>query len=266
MINEGSIQASLFRTTTIDVDLGLSSRYGLRQRVIDPAHVQMQLDGASLALWRDPHKVAAELRHFSRRDADAYLKLFEIIDAAVQMGLPAMQTNPTRPEAKAVLKSLSVSKCSSTASACDEAAERATSPILPAWRPAFDIIKAALMIGLPFMSYHADGSGWALIYLGVLSKYGVAMFEGGTGAFPKALVSCLQDHGGTVRTSAKVESLTQACERRGTRMGARARDRGATGRQRCGYGRRRTVQGLKTTAKDRDERSGVSRRLTLDND
>ena len=51
MINEGSIQASLFRTTTIDRDLGLSSRYGLRQVVIDPAHVQMQLDGASLALW-----------------------------------------------------------------------------------------------------------------------------------------------------------------------------------------------------------------------
>src|SRR5918999_1683419 len=41
MINEGSIQASLFRTTTIDKDLGLSARYGLRQTVIDPVHVQL---------------------------------------------------------------------------------------------------------------------------------------------------------------------------------------------------------------------------------
>src|SRR5215210_357723 len=51
VINEGSIQASLFRTTTIDADLKLAKKYGLRQQVIDPAHVQMQLDGASLGLW-----------------------------------------------------------------------------------------------------------------------------------------------------------------------------------------------------------------------
>jgi phytoene dehydrogenase-like protein len=207
LINEGSIQASLFRTTTIDADLGLSSRYGLRQRVIDPAHVQMQLDGASLALWRDPHRVADELRHFSRRDADAYLKLFEIVDAAVAMGLPAMQTNPTRPEARAVLKSLS--KAGRHAGRIAEVVRWAASSQAEAVEERFesDIIKAALMIGLPFMSYRADGSGWALIYLGVLSKYGVAMFEGGTGAFPTALVRCITEHGGTVRTAAKVEQL-----------------------------------------------------------
>jgi len=70
-----------------------------------------------------------------------------------------------------------------------------------------DIIKAALMIGLPFMSYKADLSGWALIYLGVLSKYGVAMFQGGTGAFPKALIDCLHDHGGSIRGNSEVEEL-----------------------------------------------------------
>jgi phytoene dehydrogenase-like protein len=88
MVNEGSVQASLFRTTTIDADLELSAKYGLRQRITDPAHVQMQLDCASLALWRDPQKVADELRHFSRKDAQAYLEIFEVIDAATQVGLP----------------------------------------------------------------------------------------------------------------------------------------------------------------------------------
>src|SRR5215470_7089391 len=53
-INEASIQASLFRTTTIDADLGLSARYGLRQTVIDPAHFQLAPDGSSLGLWRNP--------------------------------------------------------------------------------------------------------------------------------------------------------------------------------------------------------------------
>jgi phytoene dehydrogenase-like protein len=207
IINEGSIQVSLFRTTTIDADLGLNARYGLRQTVIDPAHVQMQLDGASLALWRDPRKTADELRHFSRRDAESYLKLFEIIDAAVQIGLPAMQTNPTRPDPKAILKL--VSKAGRHAGKLGEIARWAASSQAEAVEENFesDIIRAALMIGLPFMSYHADGSGWALIYLGILSKYGVAMFHGGTGAFPKALVSCIQDHRGTVRCDAKVEQL-----------------------------------------------------------
>jgi len=207
MINEGSIQASLFRTTTIDKDLGLGAKYGLRQRVIDPAHVQMQLDGASLGLWRDPRKVADELRYFSRKDAESYLKLFEVIDAAVEMGLPMMQTNPMRPEARALLKSLR--KAAKHRKKIAEVVRWASSSQAETVEEHFesDIIRAALMIGLPFMSFYSDGSGWALIYLGVLSKYGVAMFEGGTGSLPKALAACVADHGGRVRTSAKVQEL-----------------------------------------------------------
>jgi phytoene dehydrogenase-like protein len=207
LINEGSIQASLFRTTTIAEDLGLAKKYGLRQRVIDPAHLQMQLDGASLALWRDPRKVADELRHFSRKDADSYLKLFEIIDAAVEIGLPAMQTNPTRPEARKMLHSLR--KLARHRRKLAEILRWAGSSQAETVEEHFesDIIKAALMIGLPFMNYSTDGSGWALIYLGVLSRYGVAMFEGGTGALPGALAQCLADHGGRVRTEAKVQQL-----------------------------------------------------------
>ena len=92
-INEASIQASLFRTTTINDDLELSTRYGLRQTVIDPAHFQLAADGSSLGLWRDPRKTAAELEYFSKKDARALLELYEVIDAAVEIGLPMMQTN-----------------------------------------------------------------------------------------------------------------------------------------------------------------------------
>ena len=61
MINEASIQASLFRTTTVNDDLGLSRKYGLKMTVVDPAHFQLAADGSSLGLWRDPRKTAAEL-------------------------------------------------------------------------------------------------------------------------------------------------------------------------------------------------------------
>src|SRR5215213_8272469 len=56
-------RASLFRTTMINADLGLSRKYGLKQTVIDPAHFQP----------------AAELKRFSKKDARALLELYEVI-------------------------------------------------------------------------------------------------------------------------------------------------------------------------------------------
>ncbi|MCV7102769.1 phytoene desaturase family protein [Mycobacterium palustre] len=206
-INEASIQASLFRTTTIDRDLGLSRHYGLRQTVIDPAHFQLSADGASLGLWRDPRKTAAELEYFSKKDARALLELYEVIDAAVEIGLPLMQTSVTEPEIKNILKSaravvknrkqlsaLGRWMSSSQAEAIEESFEH-------------DMIRAPLLTGLPFMPFDADMSGWSLIYLGVLSKYGVAMFHGGTGSLPKALIGVIKDNHGDVITSSPVEEL-----------------------------------------------------------
>ncbi|MDQ2706612.1 MAG: NAD(P)/FAD-dependent oxidoreductase [Actinomycetota bacterium] len=206
-INEASLQASLFRTTTIDKDLKLGSKYGLRQRVIDPAHVQLNYDGSSLALWRDPRRTAEELRHFSGRDADSLLELYRVIDAAVEIGLPLMQTHPTRPAISAVLKTLKAAAKGRKELAA--IVNWATSSHAEAVNEYFesDPIKAALLISLPFMPFNADLGGWALIYLGVLSKYGVAMFEGGTGSFPKALIECLTDYGGRVRCNSPVEEL-----------------------------------------------------------
>lgn len=207
-INEASMQASLFRTTTIDKDLGLSKKFGLKQTVIDPAHVQMNYDGTSLAMWRDPRRTADELRYFSPADAEALLDLYRVIDAAVDIGLPLMQTSPVSPEIKKVLQAAKgVAKnrkelvaigrwmASSQAEAIEESFQS-------------DAIRAPLTIALPFMPFDADLSGWSLIYLGVLSKYGVSMFHGGTGAFPAALAKSLASNGGRIRTSAPVEALT----------------------------------------------------------
>ncbi|MFR9806831.1 phytoene desaturase family protein [Pseudonocardia sp. RS010] len=207
MINEASIQASLFRTTNIDRELGLSRRFGLRQTIIDPAHFQLAADGSSLGLWRDPNKTAEELRHFSRKDATALLELYEVIDAAVEIGLPMMQTNITRPELVKIMKAVkAVAKnrkqltavgrwmASSQAEAIEESFEH-------------DMIRAPLLTSLPFMPFDVDLSGWSLIYLGVLSRYGVAMFHGGTGALPRALLASIRQDGGRLITDSPVEEL-----------------------------------------------------------
>ncbi|WBP95834.1 NAD(P)/FAD-dependent oxidoreductase [Mycolicibacterium neoaurum] len=206
-INEASIQASLFRTTTINEDLELSTKYGLRQTVIDPAHFQLAADGSSLGLWRDPRRTASELEYFSKKDARALLDLYEVIDAAVAVGLPMMQTNVVTPDIKSILKSarglvknrqhlvaLGRWMSSSQVEAVEESFEH-------------DMIRAPLLTSLPFMPFDADLSGWSLIYLGVLSRYGVAMFHGGTGSLPKALLGVIKDNGGDIVTSSPVEEL-----------------------------------------------------------
>ena len=106
LINEASIHASLFRTTNIDAELELSSRFGLRQRLIDPAHVHLGPEGESIAMWRDPMRTVEEIRRFSRRDAQHWVELSNIIASATAMGLPLMQTNPARPEFSKVFETL----------------------------------------------------------------------------------------------------------------------------------------------------------------
>lgn len=207
IINEASIHASLFRTTNIDDQLGLTKKYGLRMRPIDPAHVQLGFDGESIAMWRDPRKTADEIRKFSVKDAIAYVELCRLIRTGVDIGLPIMQTNAVHPSGKVLLKTIKAA-----------AKGRRDLGELGRWitcsqrevieeRFEHDMVRGPLTSNLPFMPFDSDMSGWSLIYLGVLEKVGVAMFEGGTGSFPKALIKCLEAHGGRVRVSAPVEEI-----------------------------------------------------------
>ncbi len=207
LINEASIQASLFRTTNIDAELGLSARYGLRQRLIDPAHVHLAPGGESIAMWRDPQRTISEIRRFSEHDARAWAELTEIIAAATKIGLPLMVTSPTRPAPKQVLRALRA--VVGGGRYLRRILRWAGAPQREVIEEFFehDMVRGPLTVNLPFMHFDADISGWALIYLGVLQRWGVAMFEGGTGGFPAALIRCLKDHGGRVRYDAPVARL-----------------------------------------------------------
>ncbi|MEA2169184.1 MAG: hypothetical protein QOF76_2484, partial [Solirubrobacteraceae bacterium] len=213
LINEASIHASLFRTTNIDAELELSSRYGLRQRIIDPCHVHVQPDGSSIAMWRDANRTIEEIRRFSVKDARKWAELSEIIFAACKIGLPMMMTSPTKPEPRQVIKALKAIGAGRKHIA--EIIRWVSAPQREVIEQYFehDMVRAPLTINLPFMHFGSDMSGWALIYLGVLQDTGIAMFEGGTGAFPAALIRCLEAHGGSVRCSAPVGGLTMEGDR-----------------------------------------------------
>jgi phytoene dehydrogenase-like protein len=208
LINEASIHASLFRMSPIEDELELSTKFGLRQRIIDPCHVQLNSEGdESIAMWRDPQRMAAEIRYFSPKDAAAYIEFANLIATAVDIGVPLALTSAVRPGLPTILKVLARTikgrkhfgrlfnlVRSSHAGFLEEVFEH-------------DMTRACFTTGLPFMDYKSDYSAFAMVYIGVLQRYGVAMFEGGTGAFPRSLIRCLEASGGQLRTSAPVAEL-----------------------------------------------------------
>lgn len=207
LINEGAIQASLFRATTIESDLELG-RYGFRQIPVDVHHVHLDPDGASLAVWTDPRRTADELRYFSRRDAASWLELAEELDALIDLAVPYMLSHPTRPSPRLAVSLLRNVAChrgklGSVAdfflrSHAEMIEERFESPLL-----------RGALAQMPCFSWMTQQStGWALIYIALCQRTRSSRFVGGTGALATALEACLSDHGGRVRLSAKVDQLT----------------------------------------------------------
>ncbi len=229
MINEGSIQGSLWRATSIKRDLRLE-RYGLREFILPATHAQVDPEGASLAIWCDPVRTADEIRRFSPRDATAWLQLARDLDVAMDFVLPYMLSHPTRLSREVIGAAIRKSPKAlrhidplvrlMSASHAELIAERFEHPLT----------RGALAAMPPFSWMTQDGTGWALIYVGLLHRIGgVAMFGGGTGGLPKALHNHLLDYRGRVRTGAAVESLTTKAGRvtgvrlaTGEEIGARA--------------------------------------------
>ncbi len=209
IINEASIHASLFRLSPIDEELELSKRFGLRQRQIDPCHIQLiSPEGdESFAMWNDANRTAEEIKYFSPNDAKAWLEMSELFDATFQMAMPMMLVSPDKPGIKALMQSagralkhlkhikpLIELVMNSHAGSVEEMFES-------------DIVRASLLTGLPFMDFKVDTSAFAMVYLAALQSNGIAMFEGGTGAFPRSMIRCLQHYGGEIKTGAPVAEM-----------------------------------------------------------
>ncbi len=212
LINEGGIQASLFRSTTIEDDLELG-RHGLRQIIADPFHVHLDPDGPSLAFWKDARRTAEELKYFSAKDARAYLEFSQQLDAAMDLVLPFMNGHPTHPSGRAILNAIPVAARRRkdlqpllsflTRSHAEIITERFDTPLL----------RAALASMPPFCWMTQDGTGWALIYIAMCQRTNSARMAGGSGALPAAIQRSFEAHGGRVRLSARVAELLMDGER-----------------------------------------------------
>lgn len=208
IINEGAIQASLFRASPIESDLALA-RHGLRQIRADPFHVHVDRDtGASLAIWEDPARTAEEIRHFSRKDAAAWLEMSRTLDVALDIVLPMMLTHPLRPSPKAVVQMLKGAAKGNrrltdlvrmfSISHSETIAERFEHPL----------VKGALaQMPAGFFWMEAEFTGWALVYIGLCQRTGSARFQGGTNGLSTAVHAAFLNAGGECRTSSRVGEL-----------------------------------------------------------
>jgi len=206
MVNEGAIQASLFRASTIEKDLELG-RFGFRQLPVDPPHIHLDRDGRSIAIYHDPRKTAADIRRHSPKDAEAWLELSRTLYAVMNIVIPYMLHPPMRPKLGTLLKGLA--KNGRHPKELAEVARLFTISQAEAIDERFehDLTRGILASMATFSWMSQDATAWALIYLGLFQVTGSSMFEGGTGALPKALHACLASHGGRVRTGAKVVEL-----------------------------------------------------------
>jgi phytoene dehydrogenase-like protein len=206
LINEGSIQASLWNASTIDAELELSTKYGLEPVFCDPFHVHLGPKEESLAFWRDYRKTAEEIARFSTKDAKTWLSLCTTIDHAAQIGVHMMRTSAVKPEwshtSKAIGAALKrIGKWGDIAQwalpSFAEAVERFEHPI----------VRGAFTSLLPFGDFRHDIGGWGMIYFGLIHRYGCCLFKGGTGALPLSLLRCFEDHGGRVCCDAPIDQL-----------------------------------------------------------
>lgn len=193
--------------SSVVADLELE-RYGFAEVIADPLWAYLHPDGASLVVWRSVEKTADEIGRFSRRDRTAYLEMSRTLSRALDVALPLMLTDPTRPDALALwngaraaaraprrlVQAMNILRRSAAAT-IDERFEH------PVVRGMLAMTCAWLM---PFTM---DGSGPDLMVMQVAQRLGAGRPIGGTQILPDALAGYLAAHGGSIRTSAPVEEI-----------------------------------------------------------
>jgi phytoene dehydrogenase-like protein len=201
------------RLSTIGRDLELA-RHGYAEVAVDPCYVALGAEGESLAFWRDPKRTAAEIRRFSTRDERAFLELMRELDHVADAMLPMMLTNPTRPDRGALAAALKAAGRHPksfgrligllTGSAAQALTERFEHPVVRG------TLAMLANFGSPVSS---DGSGVNLMVLPLICRAGMSRPVGGLGALVDALAADLREHGGRIRTGARVERLRLRGER-----------------------------------------------------
>jgi phytoene dehydrogenase-like protein len=185
-------------------ELGLKSRYGLEYIFPDVPMMSVFEDGSTLKLYRDPLRSAAEIRKFSPRDAETFLKVSKQAAAWLPMIASTLYAPPApvgasnammdqSPEGRALWR---IIQMSSHDHLCD---------LFESEKVQMHFARVA---GENLVSPDEKATAiGAYVFLGFLEAYGFGVARGGAGKLTDALIACIRAHGGEVLANADVARI-----------------------------------------------------------
>lgn len=203
----------------VPVELQLE-RHGFRQVEMTPGYVYVHPDLSTLVFWRDPQRTAAEIRRFSARDADSFLRLMAIIDAFLDLAVPMMRVDPSERNLGAKFQAVRAAfrnralrpdlVALMSGSAYGAALEWFEHPVT--------ISAMCCLTGLAG-PVRNDGTGIYYALLGFLHRFGVGRVMGGMQSLSNAMAARLRELGGEMLTNAPVQEIVAEGGRvRGVRL------------------------------------------------
>ena len=203
-LNVGALEhIAIFDTPLVD-DLELSN-YGLNYLFRDELYLFPFLDGTDVPIYNSVDRTAEAISKFSPHDGEVYPQFIDFAEAFLGiLGMVSMGPPPTFGELAGLMDAkvgFDIDRLLWTLLTCPRA-------LLDEW---FDHPKVKAALG--YYGAHTQtapsrvGAGYSpLIMLGP-HLCGVPRPEGGSGKLNDALAAVIEDHGGTVRTSAEVNRI-----------------------------------------------------------
>jgi phytoene dehydrogenase-like protein len=186
-------------------ELGLKRRYGLQYLFPDSPMMSVFEDGSTLTLYRDRNRSAAQIAKWSKRDAEAFLRLSEQAAAWLPMLVSTFYT-PPMPQGAA----FAFLDQSREGRAFWRAMQMSSHDVLASYFE-HDRVRAhfARVAGENLVSPDEKATGLGVfVFLGFLEAYGFGVPVGGSGKLTEALVRCIEDHGGAVLTGQDVREVS----------------------------------------------------------
>ena len=183
-------------------------RHGFVQKQMLPGYVYLHPDGNSLIFGQSPEETANEIRRYSESDAEEFLKLMKVVYAFIDMALPQMRADPARFNFAAKMKSLLA--LVKNGKLKNDIMALVGSPAYTSIFERFehDITRSAICCMLGAAGpITAEGSGIYFVLLGFSQRFGLGRSIGGMQVLSQAFVSRLEEVGGELRLSTKVEEI-----------------------------------------------------------
>lgn len=205
---------------SIDHELELE-KFGLRWVYPDTLLTWLGPDGQVMPIWKDRSRLVDEIKRYSHKDARRYEQLCDDITATLKVALPYLQGHPVRVRPAALAEMLA--RTAKGPKSIARGARAMLASIEQVCEEYFDRDEIKVPVATYSLASFAPtweaGTGLHLSLIAGLHEWGVRHPVGGTGAYTQALARCVEAHGGTILTAAKVkEILTEGGQARGVTL------------------------------------------------